>query len=126
MSAEDHPAMELTRNPVDETWGFICREHGILRTGLTQQHAINTENKHRREDHPDPANVSLDLKAVAILVVQAGLAFNAPAGTPAHIDAHARMDVWCQMTGLNLTKGTELALAIARMEGPVRAEVAPF
>lgn len=61
----DLPAWELTRNPVDGTYGFICREHGIHRHGLTNQHALNVEKKHLREDHADPLDVELDLSAAA-------------------------------------------------------------
>ena len=67
MSAEDHPAMELTRDPITDTWGFVCREHGTLRTGLTERHALNVEAKHVREDHA-PEMPTLNLTELAAFV----------------------------------------------------------
>jgi hypothetical protein len=68
MSAEDHPAMELTRDPINGTWGFICREHGVHRHGLTERHATNVEAKHVREDHADQDTPTLNLTELAAFV----------------------------------------------------------
>jgi hypothetical protein len=106
----DQPTAELTRNPVDGSWGYICTEHGLHRGGLTEAHALNVERKHLREDHPDPLLVELDLKAAAEAFLH-------------HNDAGS-MSVWRALTGLKtgeqakrlaeeLAKGDRIPLAVA-------------
>ena len=116
MSAEDHPAMELTRDPITQTWGFVCREHGILRTGLTEPHARNVEAKHLREDHADALVMELDLKAAAE-------ALKMEEGVPRFDGA---MTLWMALTGMERRDAAVYALQVLTTEGPVTAAVAPF
>lgn len=125
----DTQPYELTRNPVDETWGFICREHGLHRSGLTQAHALNVERKHVRDDHPDPLVLELDLKAVASMVVHAAITMgNHPeAGGPARAArAEGILEMWTAMTGMEPEDAVGLAAQISRSQEPVRAAVVPF
>lgn len=96
------PAHELTRNPVDGTWGFICREHGVHRAGLTEPHALNVERKHLREDH-----ASLP-EAPALNLSEAARSF-------LHYTDQGSRSVWEALTGLTgqdaITYASELSLA---------------
>jgi hypothetical protein len=63
---------EVTHNPVDGTYGFVCLTHGIHRAGITQRHALNIETKHRRTYHRPPIaqiadNLTVDLTAAAVI-----------------------------------------------------------
>lgn len=73
MSTDDNTQapepMELPQNPVDGTWGFICREHGISRNGLTERHAQNVAALHAREQHADPTVITLNVSALADYVL---------------------------------------------------------
>ena len=116
MSAEDHPAMELTRDPITGTWGFVCREHGILRTGLTERHAFNVEAKHLREDHPDAFAGAINLTELA-----------------AHVWVHSGKDpslwdLWLRVTGLSQDDAKTFGAACldTTPDNPVTAAVAPF
>jgi len=114
--SDDKPTMELTRNPVDGSYGFICREHGIHRSGLTHQHAINVERKHQREDHPDPLELELDLRAGAIALTSLG-----------SIDRWAgATDVWMALTGLEGHALEKFLDKVAEAPEPVRVAVVPF
>lgn len=110
----DHPepAHGLTRNPVDGSWGFVCTEHGIHRHGLPEAHAINVERKHLREEHPDPLNVSLDLRAAAEHVL-------------ADHDA-GKLAMWKALTGMNTEHALALAVECATSPTPIILAVAPF
>lgn len=110
MTADD--PMELTRNPVDGSWGFICREHGVLRSGLTERHALNVEAKHQREDHLTPPQ-ELDLTEAARAVLH-------------HGDAGS-LSVWKALTGLaSYEAALDYAQTIADSAVIVRAAVVPF
>lgn len=127
MSTGDHgeTPYELTRNPVDQTYGFVCREHAIHRAGLTHQHAINTERKHIREQHPDPLDIVLDLSAVARSVLEANLALSLDTPNPA--DPRARIDLWAKLVGAeNEGQAIDLAQKVYQSETPVRAAVVPL
>ncbi len=118
MTADDHPAMELTRNPVDGSYGFICREHGIHRAGLTQQHALNVERLHLRVDHPDSLDLEVDLSAAARMFL-------------ADQDSATR-DLWASLFGMEGEDAREggdayrLAMTLVRADRPVRAVVIPL
>jgi len=124
-----HP-YELTRNPVDETWGFICREHGVHRSGLAERHARNVEAKHVREDHGDPTVFTVDLKPLAAMAVHAAIVLgNHPeAGGPARAaEANARLEMWAKLVGMeeDLEKAVALA-ALVNQQDSVTAAVVPF
>lgn len=107
------PTPELTRNPVDGSWGFICTEHGIHRHGLGEQHARNVEAKHLREDHADPLAVTLDLKALAQYVWDH--AFQSP----------RLWSAWQAFTGMDEQDALRFAEELVESE-PVTLAVAPF
>lgn len=107
------PSSELSRNPVDGSWGYICTEHGIHRHGLGEMHARNVEAKHLREDHPDPLNVTLDLRAAAQAVVDTNR-------------DPAAMQVWKALTGMNTEHALALAEQVTASPTPVILAVAPF
>lgn len=73
------------------------------------------------------AETTLDMKAGALQVLQAALALEAPPHTPAAIDAHARLDLWCRMTDSpTMAHGVKLAEDIANASGAITAAVVPF
>lgn len=116
MSTGDHgePPYELTRNPMDETYGFVCRVHALLRTGLTHQHAINVEAKHVREQHPDPLDLELDLREAA----RSALHYWGEFGV---------QSLWMTLTGLlDYDQARALAERLAEAPMPVRAAVVPL
>lgn len=100
---------EITRNPADGSYGFVCRTHGYHRYGLTQAHAVNLENQHRRDHHtPVIATIAnglvLDLTAAAVRV---GAAYLVQEFAP---DSHPPIiDLWESMTGLDHQTAKELA-----------------
>lgn len=115
MSTGDHgeTPYELTRNQVDGSYGFVCREHGLLRNGLTHQHAVNVERKHLREGHPDPLELELDLSEAARSVL--------------HYTDQGSMSVWQALTGLtDYTAALAFAERCAGAQAPVLAAVVPL
>lgn len=107
------PTYELTRNPADGSWGFICREHGLHRYGLTEPHAINVERKHIREDHATTeTSLNLDLSAAAASFL--------------HYNDAGSASVWHALTGLRGMDAVILASNLANREPAVRAAVVPF
>jgi hypothetical protein len=107
---------ELTRNPQDSTWGFMCVEHRVLRSHLTEQHARNVEAKHLREHH-DPmghlaAGLTLDLTAMAIWLVDG--------------ESIEGLLAWTALTGLPTQEAVELAQWIAAAEPHITAAVTPW
>lgn len=118
MSTET-PAHELTRNPVDGTWGFICREHGVHRAGLAEAHALNVERKHLREDHAAPEEaLVLDLSAMAGRVLDSW--------TEPDRHCFALMGAWCALTGMAQDLALEFAKELDRRPESVHAAVVPL
>jgi hypothetical protein len=115
MTAEDQPVMELTRNPVDGSHGFICREHGVHRSGLTHQHAVNVEAKHLREEHADPLGLEVDLSAMARFVLD-------------QVDQKTANGAWGAWQALTGVRDVEAAVTLAGelVDRGVRAAVVPF
>lgn len=110
-------AGELTRNPTTGTWGYQCTEHGILRSGLTQTHAINVEAKHIREDHTPAeavilANLVLDVTALAVMLM-------------AEQDPNVLL-AWCALTGLEPDTAIDVANHIVMADTSVLAAVVPL
>lgn len=115
MSAEV-PVMELTRNPVDGTWGFICRAHGLHRHGLVERHALNVERKHMREDHPDE-NPPLNLSALAADVLAAQRIASRSNVTEQQVMTWNAMAVaWQTLTGMTRRASLDYAKAIVDRE----------
>lgn len=112
----DKPTMELTRNPVDGTWGFICLEHGVHRSGLAERHALNVEAKHIREDHADPEGIVADLAPLARRAAEEYAA--------QHLSTFVAL--WEETTGLSREAAKALALGTAMTGQPLRAAVVPF
>lgn len=110
------PTSELTRNPVDGSWGYICTEHGLHRYGLPEQHARNVEAKHLREDHADPLVITLNLTAAAQAVAESRAATK----------NQNAMAVWCALTGLSRQAALELMDQLLIQGDPIYAAVAPF
>lgn len=119
MDTDTTPApepMELPQNPVDGTWGFICREHGISRNGLTERHAQNVAALHAREQHADPLAIALDLQAGAIATARLS-----------SIDRYyGALEVWQAMTGLADEALEGFLNKLTDAPEPVTAAVAPF
>lgn len=127
MSADGKPTMELTRNPVDGSWGFICREHGTHRAGLTERHATNVEAKHLREDHAEPEAPTFDVTAMAVSVL--ALERLATRGRDVTAEGQrwdAALTLWEDLTGLEGVAALEFARAAATAPRPVTAAVVPF
>ena len=122
MTTAEKPVMELTRNPVDGSWGFVCREHGIHRYGLTEPHAINVERKHQREDHADPLLVELDLQALARFVTS----WRATTRQSGKTGRAVAIQAWLQLTDLPEPEALALAEVIAARREPVRVAVVPL
>ena len=136
MTAADHPVYELTRNPVDESWGFICREHGVHRSGLTQPHALNVERKHLREDHadqdtPDAFDLTAAARIVVGLVRAVELEVQAPsmgatAGKKLNARKGATLNLWEALTGLQGEAAIAYARKLSEADTPAIAHLAPF
>jgi hypothetical protein len=126
ITTEKSPYCQITRDPVTGAYGFICTEHGVLRTGLAQQHAVNVETKHLREHHAPPMeailqNLTLDLTAAAVRV---GAAYMI--GEVAGPDYHPPiLDAWEAMTGLGRDDARDLAVHIVGHHDQVTAAVVP-
>ncbi len=110
----DLPAMELTRNVVDDSWGFICREHGLHRAGLSERHARNVEAKHLREDH-----------AFVVNMVQVNLTYLAQA-LGADLTPSRQAIIWATMTGQGTREALSHLRACQDAQEPVLAYVPAF
>lgn len=108
----DRPPYELTRNPVDGSWGFVCLEHATYRSGLVEAHARNVESKHVREQHADPLAAVLNLSEAARSFL--------------HYNDQGSMSVWRALTGLDHPESQVFAQALADAPVDVTAAVVPF
>lgn len=109
------PTAELTRNPVDGSWGYICTEHGLHRHGLPEQHARNVEAKHLREDHADPLAITVNLSEAARSFL--------------HYNDQGSLSVWTALVGgldMPYDDVVDLAKNYAGAQPDVTASVAPF
>jgi hypothetical protein len=103
----------LSQNPVDGSWRYACPDHGILRQGLAQAHAINVELKHQREAHASNALETVDLSAAAAYLTQG--------------EHQTVAGLWMALLGTDDTVGAvSQALIWAGAQEPVRAAVVPF
>lgn len=127
MSTDGKPTMELTRNPVDGSWGFICREHGTHRAGLTERHATNVEAKHIREQHAEPETPTLDLTSMAKSALRLQeMARGRAVASPEAQRWDAALALLEDLTGLGGLDAVEFFATVAASPSPVRAAVAPF
>lgn len=116
---------ELTSNPLDGTYGYICTEHGVHRYGLTSKHAVNVERKHLREQHhPDLEQIVTNL--VVDLTGAARMAMTAyTAGAFDQVDG-ALIAMWEQLTGRTGDDARALAEYLSEREGQVVAAAVPL
>lgn len=117
---------ELTRNPQTGTFGFMCVEHHVLRSGLTQTHAANVEAKHLREHH-DPmahllANLTIDLTHAAMY---AAAAYSEPE-KPRKVVGYEAIAMWEALVGLPSEEARALAAYLIGTQTHHTAAVTPW